>query len=178
MSEFLISLKSALPTLVIIFFTVFVLILITRLVFAFFLFQARKRYEALKRIGKKALPIFPNKKHFIKEEDELSLKKPEFPRAHSAVKAEMWAKQARGEDGSYEIIKSEEQELDQAELNNTEIVDIVKPVGFWTSMILGQKLTYLIQSANIINKKNNKGFWVSMIEAQEQAAGRQHGRGR
>jgi hypothetical protein len=62
-------------------------------------------------------------------------------------------------------------------MNQLEIVDFVKPVGFWTSMILGQKLTYLIQSANVLNKRGNKGFWVSMIEAKDRAAGRQHGRG-
>jgi hypothetical protein len=43
-------------------------------------------------------------------------------------------------------------------------------------MILGQKLTYLIQSAQTLNKRGNKGFWVSMIEAKDRSAGRQHGR--
>ena len=45
-------------------------------------------------------------------------------------------------------------------------------------MILGQKLTYLIQSAHIINKRGKQGFWVSMIEAKERQHGKQHSRGR
>ena len=43
-----------------------------------------------------------------------------------------------------ELIESAEQRTAKEELNKVEIVDFVKPVGFWTSMILGQKLTYLI----------------------------------
>lgn len=64
------------------------------------------------------------------------------------------------------------------EMDEVEIVDIVKPVGFWTSMILGQKLTYLVSSAKLMNKNRKKGFWASMVEAQERAQGRQRGRGR
>ena len=63
-------------------------------------------------------------------------------------------------------------------MNQMNIVDIVKPIGFWTSMILGQKLTYLIQSAQVLNKRGDKGFWASMIEAKERQAGKQHSRGR
>ena len=90
----------------------------------------------------------------------------------------MQAKSSQNQSGSYEIIASEEMERDRQELNDINIVDIVKPVGFWTSMILGQKLTYLIQSAQILNKRGDKGFWASMIEAKERVAGRQHSRGR
>lgn len=59
-----------------------------------------------------------------------------------------------------------------------QIVDFVKPLGFWTSMVLGQKLTHLINSANIMNKDQQKGFWVRMVEAQKRAASRQRGRSR
>ena len=59
-----------------------------------------------------------------------------------------------------------------------QIVDFVKPIGFWTSMVLGQKLTHLINSANIMNEDQRKGFWVRMVEAQDRAAGRQRGRSR
>ncbi len=82
------------------------------------------------------------------------------------------------ENNSYELIASQEQELDRQELSEVKIVDIVKPVGFWTSVILGQKMTYLIQSAKIINNRSKQGFWVSMIEAKEREAGKQHSRGR
>lgn len=174
-TEILATLEKAWPVLVVIFVTVFCLILLTRLILTFLLNQALKRYQALKKLTKK--PFAYAKKNYLKEEDELSLKKDEIPRAHSAVKAEM--KEKGGvQSGSYELMVSKEQEQDKQELNQTSIVDVVKPIGFWTSMILGQKLTYLIQSAQTINKRGDKGFWASMIEAKERQAGRQHARGR
>lgn len=149
-----------------VFLTIFSLILLARVIFSFLLNRAYKRYQILK----KNLPVaFKSKKKFEKEEEE-KLRKREIPRAHSAVKAEK-RNQTKGE--NYELIPSQENE---EEVGQVEIVDFVKPIGFWTSMILGQKLTYLIQSAQTLNKRGNKGFWVSMIEAKDRAAGRQRGR--
>lgn len=157
--------------LALIFFTVFILIILARIILMFLINRAYKRYLKLKKISQK---IFPTaKKNFVKEEEEL-LRKLEIPRAHSAVKAELKEKGAH-ESGSYELMPSQEQ---QNELSQSEIVDFVKPIGFWTSMILGQKLTYLVQSAQMLNKRGNKGFWVSMIEAKDRVAGKQHSRGR
>jgi hypothetical protein len=73
---------------------------------------------------------------------------------------------------------SKMQKESENEMGEVKIVDIVKPVGFFTSMILGQKLTYLVSSAKLMNKNRKKGFWTSMVEAQERAQGRQRGRGR
>lgn len=175
-NEILLTLHKAWPILVAIFITVFCLILLARVILAFLLNQALKRYRDLKNLTKK--PFAYAKKNYIKEEDELLLKKDEIPRAHSAVKAEMRNGGSKGQSGSYEIMASDDQQQDKAELNQINIVDVVKPIGFWTSMILGQKLTYLIQSAQTINKRGDKGFWASMIEAKEREAGRQHARGR
>ena len=74
---------------------------------------------------------------------------------------------------SSKISKSDEIEN---KIDEVEIVDIVKPVGFWTSMILGQKLTYLVSSAKLMNQNRKKGFWASMVEAQGRAQG-QHRQG-
>ncbi len=175
-TAFLTNLKNTLPILLVIFVVVFLLIIVTRIILTFLLNQAYKRYLAIKKTSQKLL--FLKKKNFNKKDEELMRRKSEIPRAHSAVKAELQAKGGRKESGSYEIIPSKEQELDKQELNQINIVDIVKPVGFWTSMILGQKLTYLIQSAQVLNKRGDKGFWASMIEAKEREAGRQHSRGR
>ena len=152
-----------------IFLAFFFLIILTRMFFFFALNQAYKNYKKLK----KNLPavLKPKEKFVAKEEDELRRKR-EIPRAHSAVKAEG----KNQSQGSYEIIPSADQEENRQEMSKVEIVDFVKPIGFWTSMILGQKLTYLIQSAQTLNKRGNKGFWVSMIEAKDRSAGRQHGR--
>ncbi len=87
MMEILIALKKAAPLLISIFVVVFCVIFLTRLILSFLLNQAYKRYHHLKKIGKKILPA--SRKKYVKEEEELSLKKNEIPRAHSAVKKEM-----------------------------------------------------------------------------------------
>ncbi len=172
----LIATKKASPVLLTIFVVVFCAIILMRVILTFLVERAYKKL-AKKMKGKKFFPV--KKKKYLKEDEELLRKKTaELPRAHSEVKAEMRAKQGRESSGSYEIIASEEKERDRKELNEINIVDIVKPVGFWTSMILGQKLTYLINSAQMINKRGDKGFWASMIEAKERVAGKQHSRGR
>ncbi len=181
MTEFftglLIATKKALPILVVIFVLVFCAIILTRIILNYLLDRAYRNFLTVKQKSQK---FFPQKsKKYIKEEEELLRKKlAEIPRANSEIKAELQAKRQQVESGTYETIYSEERERDHQVLNEINIVDIVKPVGFWTSMILGQKLTYLIQSAQILNKRGDKGFWASMIEAKERAAGRQHSRGR
>lgn len=168
----------SLPILAAIFTTILCSILLLRLVLTFLINRSYHRYLALKNASKNTLSnITPWKKKYVKEEEELKRKK-ELPKANSQIKAENRAKAGQGQSGSYELMPSNQKQLDQEEMSKVEIVDIVKPIGFWTSVILGQKLTYLIQSAQMLNKRGNKGFWVSMIEAKDRAAGRQHGRGR
>ncbi len=174
MSDVFLTIKNAAPILLMIFVAVFCLIILARIILTFLLDQAYKRYLLLKKASKKI--IHSSTKRFRKEDEELMLKKDEIPRAHSEVKAELRKRGAQS--GSYEIIESQDREFEKQEMNSIDIVDIVKPIGFWTSMILGQKLTYLIQSAQILNKRGDKGFWASMIEAKEREAGRQHSRGR
>jgi hypothetical protein len=170
--------KTALPLLLLIFVVVFCAIILTRIILNYLFNRAYQDLAKNLKKGKKLIINAKNKK-YIKEDEELIKKKiAELPRAHSEVKAEMKAGRKSAVGGSYEVIASEEKERDRKELNEINIVDIVKPVGFWTSMILGQKLTYLINSAQMINKRGDKGFWASMIEAKERAAGKQHSRGR
>lgn len=157
-----------------IFVIIFTAIFLVRVIFAILLHFARKKYLKIKNSR-----LFKKKKNpeYEKEEDELLR---QIPKAHSATRAANLARiarqQANGE--SYELMTSEEQQQEKEELGEVKIVDTVKPVGFWTSVILGQKMSFLIKSAQIINKRGKQGFWVSMIEAQEQAAGKQHSRGR
>ncbi|MSP33386.1 MAG: hypothetical protein EXR06_00595 [Rickettsiales bacterium] len=152
---------------------IFLFIIFARILLSLFIAVAQAIYGGS---IKTAEFIKNDLKKFIKEDEELLRKLDEIPKAHSAVRADKIGKLAPKQD--YELITSEQQQKEKAELAETKIVDIVKPIGFWTSVILGQKLTYLIQSAQIINKRANRGFWVSMVEAQEQAAGKQHGRTR
>jgi len=171
------------PILFTIFLSIVVLIFIIRAVFSLLIMMMVKKYQ---KITSKIRKNFKKKsaKKFNKNDEELfrnkvEFLKIEFPRAHSEVKAELRAKKSSlNNQDSFELIESAEQRMAKEELNKIEIVDFVKPVGFWTSMILGQKLTYLIKSAQSLNKRGDKGFWASMIEAKEREAGRQHSRGR
>ncbi len=189
-SQNLLQLKSNHPFLIMlaIFCGSLTLIVLTRIFIGLLFFFIKRRYQKLHikfKLKKENFAKFKSKKSFLpKEDEELFRKKAqsgksgkiEFPKAHSEIKAEL-RKQRQRQD-SYEIIESQEQRLSNEELNSIEIVDFVRPIGYWTSMVLGKKLTYLIQSAQILNKRGDKGFWASMIEAQERLNHRQKSRGR
>lgn len=85
----------------------------------------------------------------------------------------LYRSKKKEQEQNYSKIQDLENSIDEVE-----IVDIVKPVGFWTSVVLGQKLTYLVSSAKLMNQNRKKGFWTSMVEAQGRAAGRERGKGR
>jgi hypothetical protein len=154
--QLIIFLKTVFPVLLGIFVAVLISILLIRIVLKILLLFARKKYQNIvqKIQSKRAIKA---EKVLPKEDSEKFIKKEEFREL-------------------VEVIKSKEQEAQSEELAEVKIVDLVKPVGFWTSMILGQKLTYLVSSAKLMNDNSKKGFWVSMVEAQEQAQGRQKGR--
>lgn len=157
---------NALPIIGILFVGVFALILLTRLIVSIWLYFAVKNYKALraKMRRNKAVKVTPVKKHFNKIDEARSRKKEGMAPPSPA--------------DSYQIIPSQQQEQ-EPEFERPQIVDIVQPVGFWTSMVLGNKLTYLVSSAKLMNQADNKkGFWTSMVEAQARAAGRERGKGR
>jgi hypothetical protein len=152
------SLKESSPILITIFVVVLASIMLTRIVVRVSLIFARRKYQDLLEIIESAK--HPKSKKVIPKEDSEKFIDKEKQRE------------------IVEKIVSQEQIDEDRELKETKIVDFVKPVGFWTSMILGQKLTYLVSSAKIMSNNNDKGFWESMVEAQERAQGRQKGRGR
>ncbi|MES2678081.1 MAG: hypothetical protein V4612_07225 [Pseudomonadota bacterium] len=156
LAQLIIFLKTVLPVLLGIFVVVLISIILIRIILGILLIFARKKYRNLvdKIKSRKAIKA---EKVLPKEDSERFIKK--------EVSREL-----------VEKIISPEQEEEAQELSETKIVDLVKPVGFWTSVILGQKLTYLVSSAKLMNDNSKKGFWVSMVEAQERAQGRQKGR--
>lgn len=151
--------QNALPIIGILSAIIFVLILAIRLILKILLYFAVKNYRALKKVATRKNK--PKKRKILpKEDDERFIQKDEF---------------APSKYDSFEIIPSKQEEV---QFEKPEIVDIVKPVGFWTSMVLGQKLTYLVSSAKLMNDNSKKGFWTSMVEAEARAAGRQRGQSR
>ncbi len=161
-SKLIIFLKTVLPILLAIFIMALISILLIRIIVRILLLFAHKKYQNIvqKIQSKRAVKV---KKILPKEDDELFIKKENLNSLESKKNIA-------------EKIISEKDDQEQEELEEAKIVDIVKPVGFWTSVILGQKLTYLVSSAKLMNDSSHKGFWVSMVEAQERAQGRQKGR--
>lgn len=159
----------ALPIIGILFLLVFCSILLIRIVLRIWLYFAIKNYKAIKeKVSKRKL--HKKKDHYAKEDEELLREKEEF----SAKKRRSSVAAANAK--NYQVIKSKQQE---PEFERPQIVDVVKPVGKWTAMVLGQKLTYLVSSAKLMNENDSKkGFWTSMVEAQARAAGRERGKGR
>lgn len=55
------------------------------------------------------------------------------------------------------------------------IVGMVKPIGYWTSLIMGQRVTSLMQHAEVLKQQNDNGYWVNMLHARDMAKGKSRG---
>jgi hypothetical protein len=59
----------------------------------------------------------------------------------------------------------------------TQIVGLVEPKGFWSRFVMSQKLGYIMARLNFQNNKSS-GFWTNLIKAQAASQGKSQGRGR
>lgn len=66
---------------------------------------------------------------------------------------------------------------EEINLEEKRIVGMVKPVGRWTAMILGQRVSYLMQHAETLKAQNSPNYWQNMIHAQEVLKGKGKNRG-
>ena len=71
-------------------------------------------------------------------------------------------------------INQEEQILQQP--MQTKIVGIVKPIGRWTQLILGQKVSYMMQQANALKQQTEHGYWQTMVHSHDTRKGKGFGR--
>ena len=60
--------------------------------------------------------------------------------------------------------------------NKKHIVGMVKPIGYWTSLIMGQRVVSLMQHAEQLREQNDDGYWVNMMNARDIAKGKGRGR--
>ncbi len=157
--------ENVLPILIGLFIAVLCGIVLIRIIFKIMLHFARKKYKKLKQLHKNFKERYQQKVTPENKEDTDLLR----------AKEELFAPKVPAPP-VFEKMNSEAEQEEKQELQEVKIVDIVKPMGFWTSMILGNKLTYLVSSAKLMNENSKKGFWVSIIEAQEKAQGREKGR--
>lgn len=108
--------------------------------------------------------FFGNNKKFLKTDEALLRAKLKIPKSQSEIKAELLSKKSQQD---YEIINSQEEPEEEAV-----IVGVIQPIGKWTSLILGKKISYLIQQTGAIKG----GFWTNMIKAKSRSAERERGR--
>jgi hypothetical protein len=77
----------------------------------------------------------------------------------------------------YRDPESPESEISiEDEKNESRIVGVVEPKGFWSKFIMSQKLGYII--ARIQGQKSEQGFWANLIKAQSASQGKDHSRNR
>ena len=152
------SMMDAVITILII--TAFFLVLIYLIRLFFYKKNKQKHKESLKKAPK--TEVIPYKK----EEDELFRDK-QLEEKKFQQEFELDGVQRIGDEfqKQVELIDDEDR-----------IVGIVKPIGFWTALVLGDQLSQILGRASALNSRSHKGFWVSMLEAQARGLGRQKGR--
>lgn len=60
---------------------------------------------------------------------------------------------------------------------DTVIVDVAKPVGFWSRLIMSQKLGFMMTLTQQMKKNHNHGYFVNLINAQARSQSKEKGRG-
>ena len=142
-----------------------ILVLIIRSILSMVIYFSYKKYLKLKETAKKILP--KNKKNFIKEDEELSRKKDEIPKAHSKVKAEnINAKNQQ----KFQILNEDNKDLEEET-----IVGVAPTIGFWTKKIFGERIAVIMAQAESMNKGESTKFWQNFIKAsrtQESSRGK------
>lgn len=141
-----------------VFLGLIILLFLVRLVFALFFMFIINKYKNIKkkRKNKRSVKIYKNT--LPKTDEDLSIKKVQRI-------------------GIYGQDKSLEEYNEKAnEINKTRIVGVIKPIGRWTRLILGQRVVGLMQHMNIIKEQNNDGYWVNLIHSRMQGKERERGR--
>ena len=142
-----------------------ILVLIIRSILSLVIYVSYKKYLKLKETAQKILP--QSKKNFIKEDEELSRKKDEVPKAHSQVKADnINAKKQQKFQILNENKKGREEET---------IVGVAPTIGFWTQKIFGERIAVIMAQAESMNKGESTKFWQNFIKAsraQESSRGK------
>ena len=62
--------------------------------------------------------------------------------------------------------------LDYVKDKDTRIEDIAQPKGFWTKLVMNEKMNLIREIIRISNSANHKGYWQDRIEAQKNIEGK------
>lgn len=90
-----------------------------------------------------------------------------------AVSKEYEKFREKEEDFQEGLVKVEKEAMPAQE---TVIVDVAKPVGFWSRLIMSQKLGFMMAMKHQMNKNNKHGYFVNLIKAQSQSQSKEKGR--
>ena len=132
-----------------------ILVLIIRSILSMVIYFSYKKYLKLKETAQKILP--QSKKNFIKEDEELSRKKDEIPKAHSKVKADnINAKNQQ----KFQILNEDSKNLEEET-----IVGVAPTIGFWTKKIFGERIAVIMAQAESMKQGESTKFWQNFIKA-------------
>lgn len=136
------------------------LIFVIRGILELIIYISYKNYQELK---KKTQQYFPkNQKKYVKEEEELKRYKDEIPKAHSRTKME---KKLKETEAQYQKIQD-----DILQEEEEKIVGVVKPIGFWTAKIFGERIATVIAQAESMKKGESTKFWQNFVKASRAQA--------
>ena len=65
-----------------------------------------------------------------------------------------------------------------ANVEDTKIVGVAKPVGFWTKFVTKQKLGFMVAMGGLQNNQNANTYWRNYIKAQAASQGKDQSKGR
>lgn len=144
----------------------FIAIMIIRMIMAIFFLYMIRKYEALMKLirqkDKKDKPYIPSSRNDVMYRDK-DIEKQKA--RENAIKLQNVKRLPRiGDDMDLE-----------PNFDKKEIVGMVKPVGRWTAMVLGQKVSYLMQHAETLKTQNDAGYWVNMMHAKDASQGKGRG---
>ena len=78
------------------------------------------------------------------------------------------------EEGEVSVYNEKKQQMGKQE--ETVIVGMAKPQGFWSRFIMSQKMGFLMQFGQQMNR-GKAGFWVNLVRAQARSQSKEKGRG-
>jgi hypothetical protein len=78
------------------------------------------------------------------------------------------------EEGEVSVYNEKKQQIGGKD--DTTIVGIAEPTGFWSKFVMSQKMGFLMQFQQQMNK-GRSGFWVNLINAQARSQSKEKGRG-
>ncbi len=120
------------------------------------------------------------KKNHNNKPDEFKARNEEQERAvfnkqyHPKINIRQQEDEMEIENGNVSVYNEKQQCIGSKD--DTTIVGIAKPLGLWSRFVMSQKMGFLMQFQQQMNK-NKAGFWVNLINAQARSQSKEKGRG-